>query len=386
MNPTVHSFLLFLERNKAVNNKDLLIEKCVAEFDLVQDRKVFHNDYFSVRFSFSRTGSFSNTVLSLSMLEKYDQIPFFAVLVKGNADNVVYLANTTFINKISHSSQNLSMTNIRGSFNGSDIIKEFSGIENKPDYFDKLFAIHKGLEWQDNLLRLVEASSRIRPVSTKFVPNDVQLACIYQSVDRARQFVDSENYETMSSDLNKRCNEVKEAIMAASHIDNVNIRGRLIEALITSDKEDRLRLLSDMANLEQALPTYDTQNGLGDYIRFFDDSDTYTDVKTKVLYLDSNPKMYNIDKFLQCMAEEKSVFLFFFIGINENGIQKKVLCSVYHPTLIKGVHLQSHWAGRSTRGVVQASGDSINLILDTGNGKCIDIDLAKAYIDRLIHR
>ena len=58
-------------------------------------------------------------------MEKYDKIPFFVVLVRKSADNMILLANTTFLKKISHSSHELSMTNIKGSFNGSDIMMSY---------------------------------------------------------------------------------------------------------------------------------------------------------------------------------------------------------------------------------------------------------------------
>ncbi len=386
MHPYIIQFLDFVEKHKTVCNKEQLIQSCVETFNLIQDRKVFHCDYFAVRFSYSKNGSFSNTVLSLSTLEKYDRIPFFVILVKGDADNVIYLANTTFLSKISHSSQALTMTNIRGSFNGNDIMKQIDGVDNKPENFEELFARHIGIDWQDNLQRLVDASSSIKSVSTKFEPNAQEMENIRDSVERARQFVSSDDYTELLHDLDQRCEEVNEAILVASHIENVNIRGRLIEALITADKKERQRLLSDLAHLEQALPTYDTRNGLGDYIRYFESSDTYTDIKTKVIYLNSNPKMYNIDKFLQCMAENKSVFMFYFIGIDDKGIQHTALCSVYHPVLLSSMQLQFHWAGRSTRGVAQASGLAINAILNLNNCKEIDKQLASNYLNILLAR
>lgn len=388
MNPIVNSFWDFIEKSKKVNNKDILINNCVKRFSLIKDRSVYHCDYFAVRFSYSKNGSFSNVVLSLSSLEKYDTIPFFSVLVIGNADNVVYLANTTFLSKISHSSQELTMTNIRGSFLGSNIIKEYDGIKNVPANFEILFALHQGLSWSDNLQRLVEASSKIKPISTRFDPDQAQLNNIYHSVDRAKRFLKSDDYATLLCDLNQRCEEVKLSILAAAHIENVNIRGRLIEALITASPDERLRILSDLSHIEQSLPTYDTRNGLSDYTRHFDSSDTYTDIKTKIVYLNSNPKMYNIDKFLQCMAEEKSVFLFFFIAIDEKGIPNTALCTVFHPLLLQSVHLQQHWAGRSTRGTAQASGDAINKILNSNSDyhKAIDTDLANNYIACLLNR
>ena len=95
-----------------------------------------------------------------------------------------------------------------------------------------------------------------------------------------------------------RCEKCKNEILVASHIENVNIRGRLIESLITADDDERDSIVRNLKYLEQALPAYDTKNGLGDYCVEFDNLCTYTDIKTKVVYLASNPKAYNIDKFL----------------------------------------------------------------------------------------
>ena len=82
-----------------------------------------------------------------------------------------------------------------------------------------------------------------------------------------------------------------------------------------------------LAKEESNLPVYDTKNGLGDYHVKFNNGDTYTDIKTKVVYLGSNPKGYNIDKFLEIMAEENTVFFIYLIGIDETGIMNTVLCS-----------------------------------------------------------
>ena len=102
----------------------------------------------------------SNTVLSLSALQKYDSRPFFVCIV-ASSENYLLLANTTFLKKISHSSQELRIDNIKGSFNGSDIIFDFQGIENTPKNFQSLYAYHEGLSFQDNLERLVESTNGI---------------------------------------------------------------------------------------------------------------------------------------------------------------------------------------------------------------------------------
>ncbi len=61
------------------------------------------------------------------------------------------LANTTFLKKISHSSKELRLDNIKGSFNGGDIMTEIASLKNEPPAFESLFAYHSGLPFQDNL-------------------------------------------------------------------------------------------------------------------------------------------------------------------------------------------------------------------------------------------
>lgn len=132
----------------------------------------------------------------------------------------------------------------------------------------------------------------------------------------------------------------------------------MIEALVTSSDTERKILMQELAKEENNLPVYDTKNGLGAYRVSFNNGDTYTDIKTKVVYLGSNSKAYNIDKFLETMAEQNSLFFLYFIGINENGIMNTVLCSVYHKELILGTVKQFHWAGRNSRGVNQFVGEA----------------------------
>lgn len=122
MNQQVHDFIDFVCDNNALNTKEELISLAKERFDLTQDGKaLYRNDYFCCRFCYSKNKSFSNVVLSLSRLEKYDHIPCFVVIVRKDLDNLIYMINSTFIDKISHSSQKLSLTNIRGSFLGGII-------------------------------------------------------------------------------------------------------------------------------------------------------------------------------------------------------------------------------------------------------------------------
>lgn len=389
MNLRCKEFVDYIVNHAPQHNKQVVEDNVCAHFNLTKDRKVYHNEYFAVRFSYSKSASdsFSNTVLSLSALEKYDKIPFFVVLVRQPSTNLILLANTTFLKKISHSSQELSMTNIKGSFNGSDIMRNYNNRQNAPENFDYLFALHQGLDWEDNLSRLVDASSSIQPVNQKFEPTETEKSNIFDSISRASAFVSSKQFNVLEEDLNERCNKCRKEILIASHIENTNIRGRLIESLITSDDVERQQIINNLHNLEAALPSYDTKNGLGDYYREFDNGDTYTDIKTKVIYLNSNPKAYNIDKFLKQMADSKSVFLFFFIGVNEESIFKTLLCSVYHGKLIDNTILQFHWAGRNTRGAAQFNGTAIDEMLNE-QSFVNDIDTTKSetFLQELLNR
>ena len=387
MNSQCKEFIDYILNDAPKHNKERVEQAVYEKFKLIKDRKVLHNNNFAVRFCYSKKSSesFSNTVLSLSALEKYDDIPFFVVLVRRDADNLVLLANTSFIHKLSHSSRGFSATNIKGSFNGSDIIRQYNGIDNRPANFDNLFDIHSGLDWEDNLIRLVDTTSKIKPQSTKFIPTENEMQLIFGSVNRALSFITSESYMELYDDLNSRCERCKNEITVASLIENTNIRGRLIESLITADETTLQFLRKSIKDLQHELPVYDTRNGLGDYSRSFDNADTFTDIKTKVVYLSSNPKAFNIDKFLRHMAMEKSVFLFFFIGIDEDGIFNTALCSVYHTTLIDNMITQDHWSGRSTRGVVQLKGAAIDKILyDKDFKNTIDPARSETYLRYLL--
>jgi hypothetical protein len=55
---------------------------------------------------------------------------------------------------------------------------------------------------------------------------------------------------------------------------------------------------------------------LGDYTREFKKYMTETDVKTKIMILNSNPKAYNIDKMLEFLSTDKSIFMFYFVGLD----------------------------------------------------------------------
>lgn len=373
----INQLIRFILLKNGIADKTHLASQVKSAFGLTKNRSVFYCDFFAIRFCTAASKNFGNTVLSLSTLLKYDSIPFFVCLVTPNK-NYLFLSNTTFLQKISHSSQSLRVNNIKGSFNGSDILRVFEGIENCPENFESLFNFHENASWDENLERLVEATNNIAPIGKRFTPSATQLKCINDSIDRAVSFLRSEEYKVLNEDLSRRVRAVETEIALAASIDNVNIRGRVIEYLITSDAATS-KPLKDALHADSPLPELFTADELGDYKYNFNNYHTATDIKTKVLSLSSCPKGYNIDKLLSFLATEKSVYLVYLLGIDKNQKPVVRLCSLYNKQLLAGTSIIKHWAGRNSRGVTQYNGKTLENILDNFDNS-IDIDAAKTFL------
>lgn len=352
----------FISDRDGTADKNSLRDAVQEAFGLVKDRSVYYCDWFAIRFCKAASKNFGNTVLSLSALHRYDNIPFIVCLVTP-ARSYLMLANTTFLRKISHSSQELRRDNIKGSFNGSDIMKEFEGAKNIPDNFEFLYSSHENYTFEENLERLVEATNHISPTGRRFLPDESQVECIRESVDRAISFLRSEEYEILNKDLNDRVRAVESEIAIAAFIDNVNLRGRIIEYLITAEDDLKTALMRCL-HTGQPLPEIFTADELGDYKRNFGNYLTETDIKTKVLFLSSNPKGYNIDKLLSFLSEEKSVYLVYVVAIDKNRTIQTRLCSLFNRQLLSGTRIIKHWAGRNSRGVTQYEGKALEAIVE----------------------
>jgi hypothetical protein len=85
------------------------------------------------------------------------------------------MANASFLKKVSHSSQILRVDNVKGSFNGSDIVTDYEGTPNVPECFAELFALHSAFTWEENLERLVEATNEIVARNNRFQPSDGEI-------------------------------------------------------------------------------------------------------------------------------------------------------------------------------------------------------------------
>jgi hypothetical protein len=367
MNDSIEKLIAFLHQYDGINDKAKLAKLVFDHFQLTKDRSVYYCNDFAVRFSSAATQNFGNTVLSLSNLQKFDDRPFIVCLVTPIC-NYIYLANTTFLKKISHSSQELRENNIRGSFNGSDIIRVFEvaneRIKNTDENIERLFNIHSELGFEGNLVRLVEATNNISPSGKKFEPNEAQHRQILLAPSRAIKFVQSQDAQNLKAELDSKVESFKNEILLAALIESSIVRGRVIEYLIAGE-DDRLRqeIINALQKRTNGIPQFKTENTLGDYTKEFEEYLTETDIKTKITVLDSNPKAYNLDKMLEFLASERSIFMFYFVGIEPGKSINTVLVSMFQERLLNATILLKHWAGRNSRGVSQLEGKTIGQLM-----------------------
>ena len=276
--------------------------------------------------------------------------------------------------------------NIKGSFNGSDIMTKFETIENAPQSFEKLFAYHSELTFHDNLERLVESTNGIVGRTQKFDVSELNMQMIINSVNRAIEFSNSRRYIELKDDLDQRVAKVQGEIAIAVFIDNVNVRGRIIEYLITDSGSTLKDQMIDALRNKKPLPQFKTEDKLGDYSKNFPEYITETDIKTKVLFLDGNPKAYNIDKLLEFLAKDKSVYMIYLLGIDDDGTIIARLCSAFDRRLLGATNVIHHWAGRNSRGVAQFIGSALTQIINKKNETIIDKKEAEAFVTELINK
>jgi len=250
----------------------------------------------------------------------------------------------------------------------------------------RLFDIHSQIGFEGNLPRLVESTNNIVATGSKFAVLPKLEPTILRAPERAEKFVSSPDAVTLKRELDEKVERYKNEIILAALIDNVNVRGRIIEYLIAGEDERLRQEIIEALQKKTAgrgLPAFKTDNSLGDYQRIFEDYFTETDVKTKIMILSSNPKAYNLDKILEFLALEKSVFMFYFVGVDPTRIVNTTLVSMFQTDLLRATILLKHWSGRNSRGVSQFEGKTIEALIKSPK---IDIVVEEAtnFLRRLI--
>jgi len=383
MNDPVTQLTNFIEQYDGKTDKDRLCELVVTRFGLANHSKVFYCHDFAIRFSSSARRSFPNTVTSLANIKKFDDRPFIACLVTP-ARNYCFLANATFVKKISHSSEKLRENKIVGSFDGSNIIREFEGIRNCPKNFDRLFNIHVDVKFEDNLTRIVEATKSISPTGEKFNVGERKRTAILGAPQRAAAFIASQYLGQLKGELDARVANFRNEILLAALIENVNVRGRVIEYLIAGEDESlRQEMICSLKERSKNMPEFKTENSLGDYQRVFDEFYTETDIKTKILTLSSSPTAYNLDKTLKFLATDHSVFMFYFVGIKPSRVDT-ALVSIFQRDLLRSTRQQRHWAGKNSRGATQFEGRVVEQLIANSDSNNIDLIELEAFLEEII--
>ena len=343
-------------------SKDAVAKAVARRFILRQDRSVFHGDQFTVRFSYSSKPSFSGTVCGLARLQKYDHLPFVVCVVRPTGVQLL-LANSTLIDKISHSSQRLSRDKVRGSFNGTNILGSFDGLTNEPRNFDALFQWHLKIGFEENYSRIVENTLAIKARGVRFMPTARQKATILAAADLSKSALQDPEYRRLATRLAKTVQDCRDRILRAATSSSGNLRGNDIEQIVTS--AGNLHRAEDIA---ERLACGVTVN---------------IDIKTKLTGHSSSPAAYNIDKLLQLLATGDAVFAFLFIGIDVPGRTVSTrLVSILDAKILAATKAQPHWAGRNSRGCTQLAGFSDVFAPDFRES--IDVPKGRAFLQRLI--
>jgi hypothetical protein len=356
----------FVRRYRTENpasEKEEIANASARQFSLSLVRSVYVGRGFAARFSHAGGASFSNTVLSLSALKSYDTGPFVVCVVRPSTVEFL-LANSTFIKKISHSSHLLQLGKVRGSFNGSDILRRYGSLENRPENFEALLAIHRGFTWEDNLIRLVQATDEIVATDTRANLSEFDISNILGAPSLAQSLSDHPEYRAISERLRRVVDDKRSQIVDAAQVDNVNLRGNAIEQLVT--EAGHFHRLDDLV--------FPLSVG----------SQVLVDVKTKILTLKSSPKGYNIDKYLRTLGQGRTVLSFFFIGVDTTA--RTVLtgfASTLDRSIIEATRMQFHWAGRNSRGVTQLTGD-LTSVFRPGFREVVELGRAQVFLQELI--
>lgn len=381
----IYQVLTQIAAYNGIVDKNQLASKIQETFQLNKDGKLFYNDVFAIRFSQAKQKKMGNTVLALSKLKKYDDRPVIVCIVTPTV-NYCCLVNTTFLKKISHSSQALTLTNIKGSFNGSDIMMEFAGLANEPQNFEQLWSYHQERTFTENLERLVENTNGIIGRNHRLIIDESVKQQILQSVERTQQFFNSKDVQQLMAEFEQRIISMQQEIRIATQtIDNVNVRGRVIEFLITEENSQLKKQIIQALHQKQALPEFKTENQLADFACHYDNFEIAVDIKSKVLTYESNPKAYNVDKLLHFLSQENSVYLILLVGIAESGDIILRLCSIFDQRLLPPqTRIIAHWAGRSSRGVAQFLGSGLSKIIQDEPKVKINRQMAQQYLENLI--
>ncbi len=344
-----------------------VVRAMVNELEFSQQGSLFFapQDDYACRFSFASTGGFSNTVLGLSKLLPFDsKIPVISCCLRPTSYDLL-LANTTFLKKISHSSQDLSLDKIRGSFNGTDIMRKYEGIPNTPENFGRLFRLHLEIKPAYNLSRLVAETNLIEGKKKPFVIDARMQEKIWESVRGSLHDQASLGVDFIRRDLNQRVKDQYDEILALAEAerDNVNLRGNAIEQLLT-------RQLNSHSMEDE---TFILKNG----------KRVLVEIKTSLTDRQSSPAFYNVDRLLADLADGNTLFYTYvlFIDLDRSTVWTELVNS-FDKRLLQTMTVQNHWSARNSRGTTQVQSGFYRALTQYPQ-PILDKDAAREFLERL---
>ena len=102
-----------------------------------------------------------------------------------------------------------------------------------------------------------------------------------------------------------------------------------------------------------------------------------------IAFIEESNGIYNLDKVLEFLARERSVFMFYFVGVDPGKIVNTVLVSMFQRRLLDATILLKHWSGRNSRGVTQFEGQAIKRLIERPEYG-IDEDRAAGFLGQII--
>jgi hypothetical protein len=343
--------------------KDSLVTELTRKFALTKRGALLVGDAFAVRVSQNSADTgFPNAVVAFKKIVENDNRPVVVCLLTPRRCNL-YLANTTFLRKVSHSSHGLTKEKLVGSILGSDILAEYEGIGNVSENLPALWDRHQRADRAAHQARIIAATHGIGVSAVTWIPSSQETDRILASPELARGISGTPEYAQLATRLNTAIQQQRAAILAAARNPNAKRRGDCIEEIVTGAAKNQ---------------------GLGDLTVQILATTISIDVKSKRLDLSSAPKAYNVDKVLRYLSQGSRLLAILFIGVDPSReVLTTRVVSVFDRTLVAASRIDVRWSGRGTRGTVQFSGD-IDAIWNEDFVEAIEIEEAKQFLWKLI--
>jgi hypothetical protein len=350
-------------RENPAATKEQLAAAVAARFSLQKERSLWVCRDFAVRFCRSSTdGVFCGGVLAIGVIARHDDDPL-VVCLQTPAGCAFFLANLSFVDKVSHSSQALATGNLRGTILGSNILKRYGGIDNEPGNFDRLWSLHRLNDRAENLKRIIDATHDIVPTAGPWPATEAGVRAVCHSATIAASLSGDPGYADLSTQLDRVVASKHSEILAAAAIDNVKDRGERIETLVTGGHG---------------------AHTVGDLACQVGTVCVLVDVKSKLTAKSSAPKGWNIDKVLSELSKGDRVVSMYFVRIDLSaGAIQTRLVSICDTTLIAASAVQPHWSGRATRGTIQYL-NAVDNIWTESFHEHVDVAQAVRFLTNLI--